>query len=165
MVALKEYDSFDISAMQYSPDGRSVVATGHDLDSDSDIRIDGFIYMFDEIGNNLWQLALDSTGERLPSIDAVSFSSCSTKIACIHRAQNDARLYIVDVDSGHAHQLTVSAKAVVFDPSGQRLITVHSSSICILDIMSGAKLHEALFFDSSLTIEAISWPEDNREDD
>ena len=159
------YNGFDIWVLQYSPDGCFVATAGIDLDCDYHIKFNGFIYMFDSLGNNLWKLTADSTGERLPGIDTLSFSSCNTKIACINRGDPDAPLYIVNVDSGHAHRLTVSAKAVVFDPSGQRLITVHSSSICILDIMSGAKLHEAPFFDSSLTIETISWPGHNREDD
>ena len=167
----QEYASFDIWALHYSPDGRFVAAAGNDLDSDHMIKFDGFIYMFNSMGNNLWQLASDSTGERLPGIDALSFSSCNKKMACINRfckeANDDALLYIVDVDSPRAHKLRVldPVWAVVFDPSGQRLITVHSSSICILDIMSGAKLHEAHFFDSSLTIAAISWPKDGHEDD
>ena len=54
-----------------------------------------------------------------------------------------------------------SVKAAVFDPSGERLIIVHGSSICIIDSLSSAKLHESLFFDASLEIEAISWPEDS----
>ena len=163
----QRYDTFDISAVQYSPDGRFVAAAGNDLHSDYRIKFYGFIYMFDDMGNNLWKLASDSTGGRLLGIDALSFSPCSTKIACTNQSTDDARLYIVDINSGRAHMLRVLDPVwyVAFDPSAQRLITVHSSSICILDIMSGAKLHEALFFDSSLTIEAISWPEDNREDD
>ena len=69
----------------------------------------------------------------------------------------------MDVDSEHAHRLTMahSVKAVVFNPSGQ-LIVAHASSICIIDSMSGAKLHETTFFDSSLKIEAMSWQDDCR---
>ena len=88
-------------------------------------------------------------------------------MACMTQTNDDARLYIVDINSRRAHRLRVLDPVwnVAFDPSAQQLITVHSSSICILDIMSGAKLHEALFFDSSLTIEAISWPTDSHDDD
>jgi hypothetical protein len=54
--------------------------------------------------------------------------------------------------------MTHSVDAVVFLPSGQRLLAAHRSSICIIDSMSGAKLHEAAFFDTSLKILAMSWP-------
>ena len=71
----------------------------------------------------------------------------------------------MDVNSGHAHLLTMadSVDAVVFDPSGQQLVVAHGSSICIIDTMSGTKLHETPFFDSSLKIEAMSWPEDKKQ--
>ena len=156
----RAYDDLDVLALQYSPDGRFVVAAGNDLSSDDDTRFNGFIYVFNENGNNLWNLALGGTGERLPGIDTVAFSACSTKVACV--AQETTDVYIVDTDSGHAHRLTMtrSVDAVVFFPSGQRLLTVHRSSICIIDSMSGAKLHETTFFDSSLKIEAMSWQDD-----
>jgi hypothetical protein len=159
-----EYDNFDALALQYSPDGRFVVAAGNDLISDDDTRFDGFIYLFNENGNNLWSLDSGLSGERLPVFDTVEFSACSTRVACVAQATTD--VYIVDVDSGHAHRLTLrmATLGIVFDPSGQRLVTVHHSSICIIDSMSGAKLHETAFFDSSLKIQAMSWPEECNEE-
>ncbi len=58
-----------------------MAAAGNDLHSDYRIKFYGFIYMFDDMDNNLWKLASDSTGGRLLGIDALSFSPCSTKIA------------------------------------------------------------------------------------
>ena len=102
----------------------------------------------------------------MTGIATLAFSSCSTKMACV--AGETARLHIVDVDSAHAHRLTItdSAEEVVFDTTGQRLITLHRSSICIIDSMSGTKFHEVLFSDSSLEILVISQLEDsNKEND
>ena len=108
-------------------------------------------------------MALGSIGERLPGIDTLAFSSCSTKVAGIgFHESGRAKVYIVDVDSGHAYGLIMaqSVEAVVFYPCGQRLIAVCESSLCIIDSMSCEKLHEVLFTDTGLTIEALSWPED-----
>ena len=77
------YDDFDILALQYSPDGRFLAAAGKDLKSDYNIRFDGFIYMFNERGDDLWNLASGGAGERLPGIDTLAFSACSTKVACV----------------------------------------------------------------------------------
>ena len=159
------YDGLDILALQYSPDGRFVAAAGNDLSSKYEIRFDGFIYMFNvSSGDRLWTLASERTGERLPGIDTLAFSSCSAKMACVESGCAREQLYIAGVDSGYLyHRLTManSVKAAVFDPSGERLIIVHGSSICIIDSLSSAKLHESLFFDASLEIEAISRPEDS----
>ena len=159
----QSYHDFDILALQYSPDGHFVVAAGNDLNSDYDIRFDGFIYIFNEHGRSLLRLSSSGAGERLPGINNLAFSTCSTKVACV--ASYMAEVYIVDVNSGHAHLLTMadSVDAVVFDPSGQQLVVAHGSSICIIDTMSGTKLHETPFFDSSLKIEAMSWPEDKKQ--
>ncbi len=86
-------------------------------------------------------------------------------MACV--ALETAQVYIVDVDSGRAYRLAMkhSVQAVVFDPSGQRLITVHLTSVCIIDSMSSLKLHETSFFDCRFKIEALSWPEHGNTDD
>ena len=142
-----------------------MVAAGNDLNSDYNTRFDGFIYMFSDDGDDLWNLASEGSGERLPGVDTLAFSSCSRKLACA--SCDTEQVYIVDVASGHAYRLTMAhcVVAIAFDPSGQRLITVHRASICIIDSMSGAKLHETPFSDSSLTIEALSWPKECNEDD
>ena len=162
----RDYAEFDIVAIQYSPNGSFVVAVGNDLDS-SDYksnRWDGLIHMFNADSNHLWRLASEGTGEGLAGIDTLAFSSCSTKMACV--AGGKAWLYIVDVDSAHAHRLTMtdSAKEVVFDTTGQRLITLHRSSMCIIDITSGTKFHEVLFSDSGLEILVISQLQDSNKE-
>ena len=58
-------------------------------------------------------------------------------MACMTQTNDDARLYIVDINSRRAHRLRVLDPVwnVAFDPSAQRLITVHSSIIRITIIM------------------------------
>ena len=122
--------------------------------------------MFSENGNKLWNYdnATGSTEEDSTGFETVAFSACSTKMACVATGATD--VYIMDVDYGYAHRVTMthSVDAVVFLPSGQRLLAAHRSSICIIDSMSGAKLHETAFFDSSLKIQAMSWPEECNEE-
>ena len=162
------YDDFDIRVLQYSPDGRFVVAAGSDVTEYGD----GFLYMFNEHGHNLWNLDSESIGEGLPGIHTLAFSSCSTKVACCALQREQVyKVYIVDVDSGHAYPLTMthSVDAIVFDPSGQRLIMysiIDSRSVlCIIDSRSGAKFHEVTFSDPNLRIAAMSWPVERNADD
>ena len=49
------YNEFDILTLQYSPNGRCVVAVGNDLNSSDEDRWDGLIHMFNSNGNHLWE--------------------------------------------------------------------------------------------------------------
>lgn len=163
----RHYAEFDIVAIQYSPNGSFVVAVGTDVESSdykSD-RWDGLIHMFNADGNHLWELDSEDTGEGLTGIHTLAFSPCSTKMACV-AFLGKAWLYIVDVNSARAHRLTMteSAKEVVFDTTGQRLITLHRSSMCIIDLTSGTKFHEVQFSDSDPKILVISQLQDSNKE-
>ena len=125
----------------------------------------GFIHMHSGNGRKLWHLIADSGGEL--GFDIAVFSSCSTRVAACNTWADEARVHIADVESAQClvHRMTMRVHALVFDLSGQRLITVHSSSICIMDSASGARLHETQFLDSRLRIQAVSQPKEISEDD
>lgn len=61
--------------------------------------------------------------------------------------------------------MTHTAKAILFNPSGQRLIIAQEASICIIDIISGAMFHATPIINSSLTLMFMSWPEEDKLDD
>ena len=168
-----EQKDCEMYALQYSPDGKSIVTAGihlgtslgnpmwtpHDMDP-----YDGFICMFSSSRQYLWKHDAESTGKSLPSIDIVAFSPLNTQVAC---TGPDKWLYIVEVSSQvlWTPGYIVDVEQVAFDLSGKRIVIVHRSRISIIDSTSGAKLHETQLFDRSLKIEAISWPKDDSEDD
>ena len=104
-------------------------------------------------------------GERLPAIDTLAFSWCSNKVACV--ASGTPHIYIMAIETGHAHKFTMShpVNKVVFDPSGERLAIALEASICIIDSMSGANIHEVQILNGSIAIEALSWPRQCNKDD
>ena len=86
-------------------------------------------------------------------------------MACLE--SGTPHIYIMDIKTGHPHKLTMSlpVNEVVFDPSGERLAIAHEASICIIDSMSGANIHEVQILNGSIAIEAFSWPRKCNKDD
>ena len=66
---------------------------------------------------------------------------------------------IADVEVGQARRLTMddSVTAVAFEPSGQRLIVAHFHTVCIIDRLSGVKLHETPLMGPVREVLALSW--------
>ena len=159
------YTDFEILALQYTPNGCFIAAAGNNMDSSNEILFNGFVRMFNSRGSLVWEMTSDDTGERMPTIDTLAFSSECANMAC-HQSY-ETQVYVVHIECGNAHRLTVddAVHALIMSPSGDRLIVAHASSIIIIDTASATKLFQTPLHDAAFAIEAMSWRGKYNEDD
>ena len=160
----------NLLAIQFSPNDAFVALAFRDALS---IKY-GFLRMLGgPNGDSLWELAEDDTGVRLPVIDTLAFCPSSTRLACICGdgpcGQIGVRanaVFIVDLPFGLSRRLILDdiVTAVTFHPCGLRLLVVHVTSICIIDILSGVRLHSAPLIDPIRELLAVSWPDESNGD-
>ena len=66
------------------------------------------------------------------------------------------RVALSEIDL-HCGRRGWTGTAVAFEPSGQRLIVAHFHTVCIIDRLSGVKLHETPVMGPVREVLALSW--------
>ena len=164
------YTDFEILALQYTPNGCFIAAAGNNMDTSTEDLFNGCVRMFNSSASLVWKMTTDNTGEPIPTIDTMAFSSecpnMKTPNMICHQSYG-TEIYLVHNESGHAHRLTVDApvQALIMSKTGERLIVAQASCIIIFDTIRVTKLFQTPLHDGAMAIEAMSWPGDYDEAD